>query len=136
MRRPANDAGLNKYPINRGDCPIELKHEARHERKFLWSRLASSGGLPPLWRITEWLNLDHKNVKGLHAEAFAFLDSIKARKLRRYKKGDHGLPPYQLWAIRDQDEWAARAPVDVARAYQAQGLDDAGDDGERPAWDA
>jgi hypothetical protein len=87
--------------------------------------------------ITQWLRADRKSEKGLQREAFAFLDSIKALKLRRYRSRATDLPPFQIYAVRDQEEWASRAPIDVARAYQAQCMADEDEDqGERPAWDS
>jgi hypothetical protein len=80
----------------------------------------------PLVRVDDLVNaLDfrHKHAKSLHREARAFLDTVKARKLRRYK-GMGGrsatFSAYQLYAIRNHDQWDRTTPADVATAYQKQ----------------
>jgi hypothetical protein len=69
--------------------------------------------------VTSFLKGTDRNTKGLAVEARRFMDSIRARKLRRYTKGaKHGLPPHQLYAVRDADTWDKMEPAEVARTYK------------------
>jgi hypothetical protein len=91
----------------------------------------------PLVRVADivsWVRMDRKNERNVHRHALAFLDHVKAAKLRRYKHGKEGLPAHQLYAIRDHAKWTNGEPIDVALAYQAQYM--TGDDGDNADdWD-
>jgi hypothetical protein len=98
-----------------------------------------AGGWPfdhPLVRVADLvasIRHDNKNARNVHKDAMAFLDHVKAAKLRRYKEGRHGLAPVQLYAIRDHAMWMAAKPIDAARAYHAQRTEDADNN---PEWDS
>ena len=72
--------------------------------------------------ILATLRRDRHTVKrpGLNREAYAFLDQVKAVKLRRYKNRRAAFPPYQLYAIRDYENWTNAEPIDAARTYHTQ----------------
>ena len=117
-----------KGPAPLTEAKRDMQERARSDiRMDLQSRY--DGGLEPFVHplvraedILDHLRHDRRTATrpGLHSEVYSFLDQVHALKLARYKSRLGKFPPYQLYAIRDQDVWAKAKPIDAARAYTVQ----------------
>jgi len=123
-----------KAPAPFTDAKREMGERARSDVETYLQSLYDEHRGPfdfPLVRVVAIIRAikeERPNERSMNAAALAFLDHIGAKKLRRYKKGKDRLPAYQLYAIRDHDQWGGKDPKDVIRAFTGRYADEDDDD--------
>ena len=129
-----NPKGVAPWTPAKGDMLDRVKSDVETDLQTMFeeARGVMAHQLLRLEDVADVIRANHRNEKGVYNQAAEFMDRIGAVKLKRYKKGDHGLPAHQLYAVRNQKHWQKADPIESARAYAAQNKEFEDAEGDNP----